>query len=81
MASCSLVKVQVIRGVIGVAALTAAYFASASFAPLSFLLLGIALYAMKGCPVCWIFEMCEAVDKSRKPAAENAAGKTEHPQI
>lgn len=77
MASCNLVKVQVIRGVIGIAALTAAYFAYASFAPLSILLLGVSLYAMKGCPVCWIFEMCEAVDKSRKPATDTGADNKE----
>ena len=80
MASCNLVKVQVIRGVIGIAALTAAYFAYAAFAPLSILLLGVSLYAMKGCPVCWIFEMCEAVDKSRKPAADAGAGNKEQPK-
>ncbi len=81
MASCSLVKVQIARGVIGFGALTAAYFAYAFFAPLSFLLLGVALYAMKGCPFCWIFEMCEAVGKSCKPAPDKDAGKTGEPQV
>lgn len=81
MASCSLVKAQIARGAIGIGAMTAAYFAYAHFAPLSILLLGVALYAMKGCPVCWIFEMCEAVEKSRKPAPDKDAGNTGQPQI
>jgi hypothetical protein len=66
VASCNLVKVQIIRGAIGIGALVAAYFLFKSYAPLSYLLLGVSLFAMKGCPVCWIFEMCDAVEKSNK---------------
>ncbi len=72
MASCSLIKVQAVRGIIGIAALTGAYFVYPYFAPASYLLLGLSLYAMKGCPVCWIFETCDAVGKSRKPEASGA---------
>lgn len=66
MASCNLVKVQVVRGVVGIGALVAAYFLFQSYAPLSYLLVGLSLFAMKGCPACWVFEMCDAVEKSRK---------------
>jgi hypothetical protein len=66
MASCNLVKVQVVRGIVGIGALIAAYFLFQTYTPLSYLLVGVSLFAMKGCPVCWIFEMSDAVDKSCK---------------
>ena len=65
MASCNLVKVQIARGVIGIGALVAAYFLFKVSPPFSYLLVGVSVLAMKGCPACWIFEMCDAVDKSR----------------
>lgn len=70
-ASCNLVKVQIARGVSAVAAMTAAYFAFGYSQPLSYLLLGFAVWAMRGCPFCWIFETCEAVSKRKKETPGN----------
>lgn len=68
-ASCNLVKVQMARGISAVIAMIAAYFAFRYSQPLSYLLLGFAVWAMRGCPFCWIFETCEAVSKRKKEAA------------
>lgn len=67
MASCPTVKSQVIRGVIGVAALVGAYFAFGYYQPLTYLLIGVALFAMRGCPACWVAGMCDAVKQKRAP--------------
>lgn len=65
MASCSLVKVQIVRGVIGTIALVAAYFLFQPYPFLSFAFIALSAFAMKGCPACWIVEMTAAVFKSR----------------
>lgn len=67
MASCSPVKVQMARGVIGIGALVLAYFLYASYPPLSYLFIGVSLFVLGGCPMCWVFDMCDAVEKNRRP--------------
>ncbi len=66
MASCPTVKSQVIRGIIGAGALTGAYFAYAYSPPLSYALIGVALFAMRGCPACWVAGMCDAVKNKQQ---------------
>ncbi len=70
MASCPTVKSQIIRGIIGAGALAAAYFAYAYSQPLSYALIAASLFAMRGCPACWVAGMCDAVKK--KPAADKS---------
>lgn len=66
MASCSTVKRQVIRGIIGIGLLVAAAFAYRTSVELSVLLVALSLFPLNGCPVCWIVETCEVVDKSKR---------------
>ena len=66
MASCSPVKKQTIRGTVGVGLLVAAAFAFKANFELSVLLVALSLFPLKGCPVCWIVETCEVVDKSKR---------------
>lgn len=70
MASCPTVKSQVFRGFIAVVALVGAYFAYAYSQPLSYALIGVSLFAMRGCPACWAAGMCDAVKKKRNTATQ-----------
>lgn len=63
MASCPTVKSQITRGIIAAAALVGAYFAYAHSQPLSYALIAVSLFAMRGCPACWVAGMCDAVKK------------------
>jgi hypothetical protein len=63
MASCPTVRSQAIRGIIAVAAFTGAYFGYAYSPLLSCALIGVSLFAMRGCPACWVAGMFEAVKK------------------
>lgn len=63
MASCPTVKSQITRGIIAACALVAAYFAYAHSQPLSYALIAVSLFAMRGCPACWVAGMCDAVKK------------------
>ncbi|MDE1153611.1 MAG: hypothetical protein PW788_13830 [Micavibrio sp.] len=66
MASCSPIKKQIIRGIVGVGLLVAAAFAFKTNFELSVLLVALSLFPLKGCPACWIVETCEVVDKSKR---------------
>jgi hypothetical protein len=70
MASCNLVKAQVVRGIIGAIALVIAYFLFAPYPIASFVFIGLSVLAMKGCPVCWIVEtgatLCNVRDDKKK---------------
>lgn len=61
MASCPTVRSQITRGIIAACALVAAYFAYAHSQPLSYALIAASLFAMRGCPACWVAGMCDAV--------------------
>ncbi|MDI1227075.1 MAG: hypothetical protein PSY14_05270 [bacterium] len=63
MASCPTVRSQVIRGILAAAALAGAYVAYAHSPPLSYALIAASLFAMRGCPACWVAGMCDAVKK------------------
>lgn len=65
MASCNLVKVQIVRGVIGTVALIIAWFLFHPYPIASFVFIGLSALAMKGCPVCWIVETGATVCKIR----------------
>jgi len=65
MASCSPIKKQIIRGIVGVSLLVAAAFAFETSFALSVSLVALSLFPLKGCPVCWIVETCEVIDKSK----------------
>lgn len=66
MPSCSPVRNQVIRGIIGVALIAAAALAYNSSVPVSVILVALSFFALKGCPVCWLIDTCDVVDKSRR---------------
>lgn len=67
MASCKKpVRNQILRGIVGIALLVAAAFVYKTSFALSVLLIGLSLIPLKGCPVCWIVETCEVVDKASK---------------
>ncbi|TAL27220.1 MAG: hypothetical protein EPN97_17730 [Alphaproteobacteria bacterium] len=70
MASCNLVKAQVVRGVIGAVALVIAYFLFQPYPIVAFVFIGLSALAMKGCPVCWIVEtgatLCKVSDDKKK---------------
>lgn len=68
MAKCNTVKRQLIRGAIGIGLLVAAALAYGSSVELSVLLVALSLFPLKGCPVCWLVETCEVVDKSKRDA-------------
>ncbi|HYD18327.1 MAG TPA: hypothetical protein VEF76_07605 [Patescibacteria group bacterium] len=68
MRACPTIRTQLLRGAIAAAALIAAYFAYAQMPLLSYALIGVSLFAMRGCPACWVAGMCDAV-RARKPAA------------
>ena len=69
MASCPTVKSQALRGIIAISAFTGAYFAYAYSPLLSYALIGLSLFAMRGCPACWVAGMCDAV-KGKKDATD-----------
>ncbi len=71
MSSCSPIKKQIIRGVVGIGLLVAAAFAFKTSFELSVLLVALSLFPLKGCPVCWIVETCEVVDKSKREKQQN----------
>ncbi len=75
MASCPTVRSQIIRGILAVTALAGAYFAYASSPPLSYALIGASLFAMRGCPACWVAGMCDAVKKKPDASAETKPNK------
>jgi hypothetical protein len=52
---------HVARGVIGVAACVVAVWAAPAHAWLSFLALPVALFAFRGCPMCWTVGLVETV--------------------
>lgn len=66
MASCPTIRSQVIRGIVALAALVGAYFAYTYSQPLSYALVAAALFAMRGCPACWVAGMCDAVKGKNK---------------
>lgn len=66
MASCKTMKVQIIRGVVGVALIIGAALVYKTSFALSVLLLALSLVPLNGCPACWILDTCEIADKSRK---------------
>jgi hypothetical protein len=70
MASCPTVKSQITRGIIAACALVAAYFAYAHSQPLSYALIAASLFAMRGCPACWVAGMCDAVKGKSKNTKE-----------
>ena len=61
MASCPTVKSQITRGIIAACALVAAYFAYAHSQPLSYALIAVSLFAMRGCPACWTIGLVQTV--------------------
>lgn len=73
MASCNLVKVQIIRGVIGAVALVIAWFLFRPYPVAALVFIALSALAMKGCPVCWMVEMfavsCKARDDRKKTKA------------
>ena len=70
MASCPTVKSQAMRGILAIAAFTGAYFAYAYSPLLSYALIGLSLFAMRGCPACWVAGMCEAVKEKKDIPAQ-----------
>lgn len=70
MASCNLVKAQIVRGVIGAIALVIAYLLFRPYPVASFVFIALSALAMKGCPVCWIVEtgatLCKVHDDKKK---------------
>lgn len=49
----SSVKVHYLRGAVGLLALGAAIAGTAAGAPISLALLGVTVFAWRGCPTCW----------------------------
>jgi hypothetical protein len=66
MAACKPVRTQIIRGIIGMALLMTAGFVYSNSVALSVFLVVLSIIPLKGCPVCWIVETCDVVDKSRR---------------
>lgn len=70
MASCNIVRGQIIRGVLGAALLGIGFYLAHINTALSFLFVLLALIPMRGCPACWGVGMFEAIEKSRREKAE-----------
>lgn len=66
MAACHPVKIQLVRGALGLTLLWAALFSHAH--PLLAGLEGVGVVAcFRGCPVCWTVGMFQALERSRGP--------------
>lgn len=73
MAKKSLQK-QLILGAAGAVLLTAAGFAYEKYYALSFFLVALSLFPLRGCPVCWLVDTCEiARNAPKKPLDDKAA--------
>ena len=59
-ASCPRLSTQLWRGAIGAALIAAAAFLYSTNFWLSVALVALSVIPLRGCPVCWIVETCEA---------------------
>ena len=70
MASCNIVRGQIIRGVLGAVLLGAGFYFARYNTALSFLFVLLSLIPMRGCPACWGVGMIEAIEKSHREKKE-----------
>ena len=56
---------HVVRGVVGFGALVGAVTLIPVFGPISLLLLPAGLFALRGCPMCWMIGMAQTISRGR----------------
>ncbi len=71
--------IHLVRGVIGITLLIAAFSLAGRLPLVALLLGGGALIAFRGCPTCWLAGLFE-VARAKKPAGQQPAAVPVHPE-
>lgn len=74
MSKCKSVKVQILKGVLGIGLIVAAVLVYPYEPLLTVVLLAASLFPLRGCPACWISDTCEIVSESKKQKADDKSG-------